>query len=139
MPESSYPAKSREAGRYIRRSDQIKWGTAVACVLVAFFSIVLVLAGYNWHVTADQTEIHRDRQSRSENANQEQTQLPSNLRVGKVLSREGRHCREMVFDNATGRSQDGGFVACYEESAANGKYDYPSTRLKSIRNQFSKE
>jgi hypothetical protein len=122
-----------QPGRYIRRNDRIEWGRAVACVLAICGLIVLVLAANDWRITAKRTDTGRDRLPSSARTHEEQQELLRRARTGKILSPDGANCRAMIFDNMTGQSHDGGITACDE---TNGKYDYPTNRIKSIRDRF---
>ena len=121
------------------RDDQIRWGALVASVLAVFAILALGLAAYEWSLQpAPQKATPQKAKANKAPASLEAQRQPQlGASEGKLLVPDGDNCRVRIFDNKTGRSSDGGIAACAEETRAGGKYDYPASRLKSIRSGFS--
>jgi hypothetical protein len=136
MAKSTVAVKFRREA--IRRNGRVEWAKAVACAFAIACLMAGGLASHAWRTSAKQTDANHNR-PRSPSIPEEQQELLRKARLGKVLSADGRNCRAMIFNNISGQSHDGGLTSCSEQIGANGKYEYPGNRLKSIRDGFSKE
>jgi hypothetical protein len=62
--------------------------------------------------------------------------------TGRVVIKEREHCRELGFDNQSGKMAQKGTVSCqdapsYDGSPSQSLYRHPTNRLESIRKSFS--
>lgn len=62
--------------------------------------------------------------------------------TGRIVVKDQEHCRELGFDNQSGKMVQKGAVQCHDTPSYNGStsqslYRHPTNRLESIRKSFA--
>jgi hypothetical protein len=73
---------------------------------------------------------------------QRQAMQDRDVTTGRIVIMDQAECRELGFDNQSGRTVQKGSVSCHDTPAYNGSatpslYRHPTNRLESIRKSFS--